>query len=1246
MPTKSAIATPKNHINKHGQVFHACATLCVLLAATYGQCSACESSISYFAKNDGVVRKRRPPKPQEIQRRPKQIKFSLQSAHGRTAKHKKHFNVDSGATISCTNDSTIFETIDDIKPSLQVKVANGQVVRPTLCGTVRLNLRDKENKNHSILLRNVFYSPDFSANLLSVDEIYNQHNYVTTFRGRRAHFTTPDGDHIPIVRDEKSRYMLQAYSLVTESATLWHKRLMHAGNQSLHRVAHHIPTLISEKIDFSKCDSCLQGGATKQPFGKRHWSKRQPPDSAYRKTPVINRFTYFGERIACDLCGPFPTGYNGDKYAIVFHDSHTLHIAVHTLPDKSKETVLASFQLFIQDHQSLLSKGIKEFWADNGGEFHNSDMDQFCEELCIKRSFSVPYCPPQNAYAERAWYSVLRPMRCAFVDSGVPHKFWPYFIKQAALVHNVLHDGYGSSPHYRAYNTSFDYNKLRAMGCLCYYLLPERERLSKLSPRAVPAYYLGLDNERHGHLVYVPSLSRITTAHHVVFNEDRKYDPSLDPNYVKIRDDPSTPGDIEPIGNTRRTYGEDRDNDVVPHTRAADDPLHSTDSDWNPDHCPNSKCTFPRGHEGQCSDDPSRFSRFRVLPHRRYAESLLHSIYPVCSDSRCVFSNDHCGPCEDNFATIIHNQKRETKYNHTIFTDDLNRSCYRVFLDDVSHEALQVDANLFSDVPCPKTYEDVQSSPLKPRWIQSMLDEITALKRNDTWTYISRNDPRLRRRKPTKSRWVYTIKYNKDGTISKLKSRFVVCGYSQREGIDYDRTFSATLRASSFRTLLAIAAGKKLRLMQIDISNAFTQAEMDDADVFVEPPKGFEEYEFVDGKQVSKLLYLQRALYGTKQASRLWQEALRNFLTKECSLRFVASFADPCLFRVVSSDGKCEIILGVYVDDIVIAYTSGPDGDKLYSTFMSQLRARFECTDAHKLEWFLGMAIDQHEDYSIHVSHEQSIQKLADKFIPHNQITRDCPPTELFSKLDRAQDDEERAKAREYEYSSLVGALLYIGVTSRPDIAFHTSVLAKFLADPSMDCCKAATQLLQYLHANKKKRMYYSGKCVVPGGCEMHRVDIERNHGFIAYSDSSWGNQYPYPMFGYGIYLYGGLISYGSKQLKTVAFSSCEAEYAAASYACKEIEFIRNICTDMGVVLDSRLVLALDNTACIDIANDVGVSARTKHFDRSIHYLRDLTQMRRILPFYVKTDQQLADGYTKSLDKSKFHSWVMHVLRD
>ena len=82
----------------------------------------------------------------------------------------------------------------------------------------------------------------------------------------------------------------------------------------------------------------------------------------------------------------------------------------------------------------------------------------------------------------------------------------------------------------------------------------------------------------------------------------------------------------------------------------------------------------------------------------------------------------------------------------------------------------------------------------------------------------------------------------------------------------------------------------------------------------------------------------------------------------------------------------------------------------------------------------------------------------------------------------------------------------------------------------------------------------------------------------------------------------------------------------------------------MGVDLHGRLVLGVDNTACIDIAHDVGVSGRTKHYDRAIHYLRDLTQMRRVLPTYVNTHQQLADGFTKVLDKSTFTKWVAHLL--
>ena len=561
-----------------------------------------------------------------------------------------------------------------------------------------------------------------------------------------------------------------------------------------------------------------------------------------------------------------------------------------------------------------------------------------------------------------------------------------------------------------------------------------------------------------------------------------------------------------------------------------------------------------------------------------------------------------------------------------------------VVIDDVTGQCLKMDVQPQSDIKEPTKYEHAIVGPLGPRWIGSMREEWEALLSNGTfYPAISRFDPKLRGRNITKSRWVYKIKLNRDGTIERYKSRFVVCGYSQRAGLDYDRTFSATLRASSFRVLLSLAAGKKMQLRQFDVSNAFTQAFMDDTVLYIEPPKGFEEWEIINGKKYAKVLQLRKALYGTKQASRLWHNTLRDWLTSP-EIGFVQCKSDPCLFRKV--DGDQEIIVGVYVDDIISAH----HGDEMFKVFSEKFKKRFSSKDSKILNWFLGMAIDQHDDFSVDVCHSLSIEKLVEKYLPGNTTTREYPSNEIFNKLDRAQSDTERAKMESLPYASLVGALLYIAVMSRPDVAFHTSILAKFLSDPSPDGWKAAIILLQYLDSTKARKMHFSGKVEVPPKLSKNAKDITDNHGFVAYSDSSWGNRYPYPMFGYGIYLFGGLVSYASKQLKTVAFSSCEAEYAAGSFCCKEIEFVRSICDDLGLTLSGRLVLALDNTACIDIAFDVGVSGRTKHFDRAIHYLRDLTQLRRVLPTFVSTDNQRADGYTKALDKSTFLSWVPCVI--
>ena len=79
----------------------------------------------------------------------------------------------------------------------------------------------------------------------------------------------------------------------------------------------------------------------------------------------------------------------------------------------------------------------------------------------------------------------------------------------------------------------------------------------------------------------------------------------------------------------------------------------------------------------------------------------------------------------------------------------------------------------------------------------------------------------------------------------------------------------------------------------------------------------------------------------------------------------------------------------------------------------------------------------------------------------------------------------------------------------------------------------------------------------------------------------------------------------------------------------------------MGFVLNGQLVLLVDNTAAIEVAENVGVTGKTKHFETCIHYFRHEVQHGRIVPIHVLTNYQRADGFTKGLDRKKFLEWVV-----
>ncbi|KAL4021589.1 hypothetical protein IC575_020395 [Cucumis melo] len=212
-------------------------------------------------------------------------------------------------------------------------------------------------------------------------------------------------------------------------------------------------------------------------------------------------------------------------------------------------------------------------------------------------------------------------------------------------------------------------------------------------------------------------------------------------------------------------------------------------------------------------------------------------------------------------------------------------------------------------------------------------------------------------------------------------------------------------------------------------------------------------------------------------------------------------------------------------------------------------------------------------------------------------------PIETGTKLSKHEEGDDVDPSY---FKSLVGSLRYLTCT-RPDILFSVGLMSRFMESPTTTHLKVAKRILRYLRGTLDYGLFYSSS---------------KEFKLEGYCDSDWAGD--------------TMIERALQPIVTL--STCEAEYvAAASCVCHAV-WLRNLSKTVGILQDDPTVIHVDNKSTIALAKNPVFHDRSKHIDTRFHFIRDCISRKEVQVEHVKTEDQIADIFTKPLKVNVFNN--------
>ncbi|KAI3521421.1 hypothetical protein L1887_10887 [Cichorium endivia] len=1071
--------------------------------------------------------------------------------------------VDSGATQHMTGSFTNFENYVDVS-DLEMNVDHPNGTKALISKTGDLKILP------SLVLKDVLFVPEFKVHLLSVHKLARDSRLGVYFDENNCYLCNTQDLHTnPIVTTGKvsgGLYFLEnkkvscnnssSLAVCYVSKMTWHQRLGHPSDQVLGVLKNKL-SLGNDRL--SLCEVCHKAKQTREPF----------PLSSHKSSSL-------GDLVHLDVWGPYRVSTrDGFKYFLTVVDDYTRAVWVYLL--RTKDEVFENIVVFFNMIKLQFSKSVKIFRSDNGTEFVNSKVKNFFEKEGILHQTTCVYTPQQNGVVERKHRHLMNVARSLLFQSGLPLNLWGETILTATFLINrtptsVLN---GKSPFEMIYNVEPNFDFLRVFGCLCF--ATKLNNSDKFASRSEKCVLIGFSNVKKGYKLLSLDDKSVFFSRDVRFYESvfplklttSKGDPDLSKsgiNHTNFFDclyqtvpvcfSPENPNDVCIQGNTEHV--------VSPSVQDGEITLATDLEDRN-----ELNVEVPNFSEGTSTPEnfePSQFDDALGAPGLGFRRSRRNSRIPSKYDEFLI---------EGKYKFGI---EKSVGYAHL----DSASACFAASLNK-SFE--------------PNSFDEAVKDP---NWVRAMNDEMEALNRNGTWVVTDLP----KGRKPIGCRWVFKIKYKSTGEIERFKARLVAKGYSQREGLDFDETFSPVAKFTTVRCVITMAVQFNWNLYQMDVNNAFLYGTLEEEVYMTLPPGYFSK----NDKQVCKLV---KSLYGLKQAPRKWNEKLTSSLI---NFGFVQSKNDFSLY--IKQDKDLFIILLVYVDDIVL---TGNNENEIKSV-KDFLKSQFLIKDLGILRFFLGIEIVKTNN-GLCLSQRKYCLELLYEFglLGSKPIRTPLDVNVTISSSSCSKDDDLLENVTEYQ--KLVGKLIYL-TNTRPDISFTVQTLSQFMHAPRKSHLKIAVRVLRYLK-------------LCPGkGILMSKSD---ELVLTAWADADWAKcvNSRRSVTGYCLFLGNSLISWKSKKQSTISRSSTESEYRALATVTCEVLWLLKLMRDLGLKYKVPVSLYCDNQSAILLSLNPVLHERTKHIEIDVHLVRDKVSEGVIKVVKVNSLEQIADVFTKPLGVSQ-----------